>query len=110
MSEVRILDTITVARDAATDWLSELRSEYVPGAEQRGMRLAATWWAHSERTDADAVDIVLLWEIADVWGFWGMRGSAAADPAVANWWDKTDTTVLSRQRRVLADATQGIVL
>jgi hypothetical protein len=98
---VTIVDRVTLGAGDAPRWLDRLRADYAPGAEQRGMRLAAAWWSH---VGPDAVEVTVRWELADVPSFWAMRRAAAQDPSVGEWWAATDALVTARHRNVCARA------
>jgi hypothetical protein len=99
VSAVAILDRVTLRADEAHAWLDRLRDAYVPGAERRGMQLRGTWSSH---VGVDAVEVCVLWELADVAAFWAMRAAVLADASVVAWWDATDVLALDRHRRVYA--------
>ncbi|GAB0103791.1 hypothetical protein JMUB6875_27650 [Nocardia sp. JMUB6875] len=96
---VRVLDRIVLPADRAEDWLSRWRGEYLPGAAARGLRSPQVLREH---TGADSVAVQIIWELPGIYDFYGMRGAAAADPAVAAFWLDTDAVALTRERHVLA--------
>lgn len=98
---VAIIDRVTLAGDQAMPWLDRLRAEYAPAAQARGMRLTGTWWTHA---DEDAIEVCLVWELADVATFWAMKHAARRDESVDEWWAATDAIALDRQRQVYASA------
>jgi hypothetical protein len=98
---VTIVDRVTLGAGDALGWLDRLRAEYVPGAEQRGMRFAGAWWSH---VGPDAVEVTVRWELADVPSFWAMRRAAAQDPSVGTWWAATDAVATGRHRNVCETA------
>ncbi|MVU76213.1 hypothetical protein GPX89_03030 [Nocardia sp. ET3-3] len=96
---VRVLDRIVLPADRAEDWLCRWRDEYLPGANARGLRAPQVLHEH---TGADSVAVQIIWELAGIYEFYGMRGAAAADPGVAAFWSDTDAVALTRERHVLA--------
>jgi NIPSNAP protein len=98
---VTIVDRVTLGAGDAMAWLGRLRSDYAPGAERRGMQLAAAWWSH---VGPDAVEVTVRWDLADVAAFWAMRRAAGQDPAVLEWWTATDALATARSRNVCARA------
>jgi hypothetical protein len=101
VSSIAIVDRVTLAAGEAQPWIARLRAEYAPAAAGRGMHLTGTWCSH---VDADAVEVLVLWELADVAAFWAMRNAARSDPSVDDWWAATDATAIRRDRRVYAPA------
>jgi hypothetical protein len=100
---VVIVDRVTLPRTSANDWIARLRAEYLPGAQDRGLRLAGVWttrgtWA---APGVDAVEVVVTWTLAALGDFWRSR-AGGSDPAVRAWWQATDALALHRSRKVLA--------
>ena len=73
---VIVIDRVLLPAREAGSWLDRLRAEYAPGACQRGMRLADTWWCY---VDPDAIEVTVRWELPDVASFWVMRHAARTD-------------------------------
>ncbi|MFE3190446.1 hypothetical protein ACFXHA_15635 [Nocardia sp. NPDC059240] len=96
---VRVVDRIVLPVDRAEDWLTHWRGEYLPGATARGLRAPQVL---REYTGADSVAVQIVWELPGIYDFYGMRGAAAADPAVAAFWSRTDAVAVTRERHVLA--------
>ena len=104
MSEtVTVIDQITLPQEHAEEWLSRWRADYIPAARTRGMRVVRQWRCFSA---ADAVSVVVLWEVPGIYEFYGMRASATADPQVSRFWQWTDTLAVARERRVLEELPQ----
>jgi len=97
VTSVTVIDRVWLRASDAAGWMDRLRAEYASGAEQRGMRLAGTWWCY---VGPEAVEITIRWELADVASFWAMRRAASQDEAVAKWWAATDAVALERHRSV----------
>ncbi|MGF6880781.1 hypothetical protein ABIA39_000662 [Nocardia sp. GAS34] len=95
---VNILDRITIRLDDVGTWLERWQREYLPGAQRRGMRVVRRWRSFA---DVGAITVHVLWEIDGVYPFYGMRGAAGGDPAVAEFWAWADEHVVSRDRSVL---------
>ncbi|MBL1078507.1 hypothetical protein JK358_29290 [Nocardia sp. 2] len=96
---VRVVDRVVLPVHRVDTWLESWRTDYVPGATARGLRDPHVWRSHH---DPDSVELHITWELAGIYEFYGMRGAAAADPAVARFWADTDAIALHRQRDVLA--------
>lgn len=96
---VRVVDRIVLPADRAEDWLTRWRSDYLPGATARGLRSPQVLHQH---TGTDSVAVQIIWDLPGIYDFYGMRGAAAADPAVSAFWSDTDAVALTRERHVLA--------
>ena len=94
---VIVIDRVLLPAREAGSWLDRLRAEYAPGACQRGMRLADTWWCY---VDPDAIEVTVRWELPDVASFWVMRHAARTDRSLATWWAETDAVAVQRHRTV----------
>ena len=106
---IYVLDRITVQPGRAAEYRRAYRTDYVPGAERRGMRLEGAWQDPPE-TDLDGVATTLyyLWSVDGVDGWWAMRLSRTADGADERFakhafWQEVDRMTLDRSRSVLSD-------
>ncbi|UFS96171.1 hypothetical protein [Nocardia huaxiensis] len=96
---VHVLDRVILPAERVESWLRAWRRDYLPGAVQRGLRAPHVWRAHH---DPDSVELHISWELSGIYEFYGMRGAAAADPAVARFWAETDAIAVARERQVMA--------
>jgi hypothetical protein len=94
---VAVIDRVLLPAGEARSWLDRLRTEYAPGACDRGMRLADTWWGY---VGPDAIEVTVRWELPDVASFWAMRHAARTDRSLAAWWAETDAVAVERHRTV----------
>lgn len=94
---VAVVDRVLLPAGDAESWLDRLRAEYVPGAAERGMRLADSWWSY---VGPDLIEVTVRWELPDVVAFWAMRFAAGRDESVAAWWAETDALAVERHRTV----------
>ena len=106
---VLILDEIEVKPGLAGEYRSAYVERYVPGAEQRGMRLQGAWQSPPMR-DFDELPTTLyyLWSVDDVAGWWSMRLSRSPDGGDERfekhaWWQESDRMTLRRKRIVLSN-------
>ncbi|MBO2458208.1 hypothetical protein [Actinomadura violacea] len=97
-----VLDTVVLPEPAVENWLHRWRGEYLPGAQERGMRLERTWRCY---TGPEQVTLYLLWSLPTPYDFYAMRTAAAADPSVKAFWDATDALAYGRDRRLLEEVT-----
>ena len=88
---VTVIDRVLLPAGEAKSWLDRLRAEYAPGACQRGMGLADTWWCY---VGPDAIEVTVRWELPDVASFWAMRHAARSDRSLAAWWAETDAVAV----------------
>ena len=106
MSEIYVLDRVTVQPGRLREYRDLLERRYLPGAGRRGMQLVGSWVTPPVEVEGESSDLILLWSLAGVADFWAMRGQASADPAVGDWWKESDDLVVSRERRFMAPADQ----
>lgn len=71
---VAVIDRVVLPAENATEWVDRMRAEYAPGAAERGMQLADSWWAY---VGPDQIEVTLRWELPDSATFWAMRFAAA---------------------------------
>ncbi len=95
-----ILDEVRVRAGTADAWIDRWRTDYLPAARGRGLRLRGLWTASTE--DADVEVVVVQWSVDRVGRYWAARWLATDDPAVTAFWQWTDATVLRRARQVFA--------
>jgi hypothetical protein len=109
---IYILDEIEVKPGLGAIYRQAPRTEYLPAAQRRGMRLEQAW-QHPPGSDIDglATTLFYLWSVEGTQGWWAMRLSRRADgsddrPDKQAWWDRSDTMTSRRTRRMLTDQPQ----
>ncbi len=95
---VKVVDRVTLPRDAAGAWVQRLRHEYQPLAEARGYALEGIW--QTRAAVPAAVDVVVEWRLAGVREFFRSR-AGSNDPATVAWWAATDALAHGRTRSVM---------
>ncbi len=98
VQRVHIRDHVVLPGAAVDEWLTGWRTDYLPAARERGLRLTQ-WWRSYAGPDTVAVD--MLWEIEGIYTFYRARTMAGADASVARFWARTDELAVHRDRRVL---------
>ena len=102
-----VIDELEIVPGQLGAFLDAFESDYRPNAESRGQRLLyrlvtppieAQRLSHSPPI---AQSVLLIWELAGLSGFWGMRSQNATDE-VAAWWTKAEAFFVSRTRRFAA--------
>jgi hypothetical protein len=96
LSQVAIIDRVTMLERDAAGWVDRLHTDYRPAIESCGATLANSWRRH---VDGDTVEICLVWE-CDIATFWNVRREVRSNPAVDRWWAATDAIALERDRKV----------
>lgn len=97
---VTVIDEIAMPSDRVDEWTSRWRADYLPGAGERGMRMARQW---RRFTSAETMTVLIQWELPGIYEFYRMRAAAGADDGVSRFWRWTDSLAVSRTRRVLAE-------
>lgn len=108
-SRVYVLDEVDVRPGLAAQYRDAYRTEYVPAAERRGMRLEHCWQDPPVQ-DVPEVGTTLcyLWSVEGAKGWWAMRLSRRPDgsderPDKEAWWQRSAAMTTRRVRRVLSD-------
>ncbi|MFG3522301.1 hypothetical protein ACGF5S_18695 [Nocardia nova] len=97
---VTVIDEIAMPRDRVEEWSQRWRSDYLPGAGDRGMHVIRQCRSF---TSADTVTLLIEWELPGIYEFYRMRAVAGADEAVSRFWQWTDSLAVARSRRVLEE-------
>ena len=98
-----VLDELVLRPGMLAPFRAALESQYMPGAQQRGMRLLHTWVTPPVELEMDGTQVVLVWQLDGVAGFWTMR-SQSNSPEIAEWWRSCEPFVVSRTRRFAVEA------
>lgn len=107
MSEVHILDEIVLQPDHIDTVLKMLENQYLPGLPARHtLSLTHRWVSPPVRLADQPNTLWLLWEVADIYGYYSMRGTAG--PQVTAFWRAVDELCLQRHRHVMGDASQPL--
>lgn len=101
---IRLLDELVVDPARLAELRELLATAYVPGAQARGMQLAAQWLSPPVALPDAPNTLWLLWQLPDLGAWWAMRAQAAMDPSVTALWQQVDALCQSRRRHVLAEA------
>ena len=72
---VTVIDEIALPRERVEEWLRRWRTDYLPGAGERGMRVTRQC---RRFTSAEAVTLLIEWELPGIYEFYGMRAAAGA--------------------------------
>ena len=99
-----VIDEITVEPGKVEQFIARLGEEYVPGAEERELRLVGCWSSPPVEPQGETMQVVVLWSLEDSAAFWRQKHRAVADPAVEKFWQEADGYVIHRQRRYMAPA------
>ena len=99
---VFVIDELKLRAGALDAFLSAFHEDYRPGAESRGQRLLHVWVTPPTAEASLRHEVVIVWSVDGIPGFWGMR-SQNATPDVLRWWATCDERwVESRTRRFAA--------
>jgi hypothetical protein len=103
---IQILDEILLDAEHLPTVLTLLDQRYLPNASSRGLTLLQRWVSPPVAVPGERNRLWLLWQVPDVWGYYGMRLGAGAE--VPEFWATVDTLSEHRQRHVLGDAEQPL--
>lgn len=82
--------------------LQRLESEYVPGAEERGLSLRAKWVSPPVVIQGQPNTLWLQWEVPDTMSYYGMRAGQSEE--LTMFWAKVDAVATERRRHVMVAA------
>jgi len=106
---IHVLDVLRVEPGRLDDVLRRVRDEYEPLMRERDMALAHTWIAPAVELADRPTELLLVWALPDVAGFWRMRTTAAGDARVLAFWDGVEPLLVGRERRLMCDPDDGTV-
>jgi len=107
---IHVLDVLTVAPGGVEEVRRMMRDEYVPVVAALDMRLVHEWLNPAVELVDRPTELVYLWELDDVPGFWRMRTVAARDPRVTAFWESIAPLLMSRDRKLMCDPADATVL
>jgi hypothetical protein len=102
MTLITIIDEFELKGNDVRGFVARYTSEYMPGAQARGMTLAAQTIMPPIVLDRGGGNNVVTfrWEVPDLPAWWRQRLTAAGDPAVTAWWADIEPMIVHRARRV----------
>ena len=100
---IGILDQIEIDADKLPALQQLITERYLPGAIARGMKLTRSWVSPPLALMNDPMTLWVLWEVAHVGEWWGMRVRAAADASLPVYWADVDKLCKKRDRHYLVD-------
>jgi hypothetical protein len=100
-----VIDEITVRPGKVQQLLDRLGQEYVPGAEERELRLVGCWSSPPVEPEGEAMQVLVLWSLEDSAAFWRQKHRAVADPKVEKFWQEAEGYVTHRERRYMTPAS-----
>jgi hypothetical protein len=107
---IHVLDMLTVAPGWVEEVRRRVRDEYVPVVAALDMRLVHEWLNPAVELVDRPTELLYLWELDDVPGYWRMRSVAAQDPRVTAFWAGLAPMLASRDRKLMCDPADATVL
>ena len=77
-------------------------TDYLPAARERGMTFGGAYITPPVELDDAPTTLVLQFTLADVDAVWAMKRRVTESAEVADFWQRIDGIVVSRERRFLA--------
>jgi len=105
---IQILDEILLAPEHLSAVLALLEEHYLPHTAARGLTLQQRWVSPPVAVAGEPNRLWLLWQVPDVWGYYGMRLGAGAE--VVAFWSAVDRLCQHRARHVLGAAGQPLAI
>ncbi len=103
---IQILDEIFLDPEHIPALLALLDERYLPQAAPRGLTLLQRWVSPPVAVPGQPNSLWLLWQVPDVWGYYGMRSAASAE--VPAFWSAVDGLCRQRRWHVLGNADQPL--
>ena len=107
---IHVLDVLTVVPGRMEEVRRRVRDDYVPVVAALDMRLVHEWLNPAVELVERPNELLYLWELEDVRGYWRMRLVAAQDPRVVALWDGIARMLVSRDRKLMCDPADVRVL
>lgn len=104
MASIWIVDDVRCRPGMGRQFLDAYMRDYAPGAVARGMTLAHRMVEPAYWTGDVPNRITLVWAVPDAGTVWQTKFMARQDPSVERWWKDADAFLVSRERRIMADA------
>lgn len=98
-----VLDELELLPGQLGAFLDAFKVDYQPGAEERGMTLQHVWVTPPFERHEGGTTVLLVWQLDGTAGFWTMRSQSGAEE-VARWWQRCDSFVVKRTRRIAAES------
>lgn len=99
---ITVQDQIVVAPGDLGRLESMFESQYLPGAEARGLRFREKQVSPPVITAAGPLTLWVRWDVPDAGAWWAMRAQSGCAEVYA-FWQAVDAFCLSRERRYLVD-------
>jgi len=107
---IHILDGLTVLPGSLGEVRRRIDEDYLPVAATLGMRRLHTWIAPAVELADRSTELLILWELDDVPGYWAAKRGGATDPQVGAFWSGLEPLLSGRTRRIMADPDDPTVL
>ena len=107
---IHVLDVLHVAPGNLDEVRRRVRDDYVPVVAAFEMRLLHEWLNPAVELVDEPTELLYLWELDDVRGFWRMRALGAGDPRVIAHWDAIEPMLVARERKLMCDPADPTVL
>lgn len=98
---IHILDDIQLPGTHLPEVLHWLEHDYLPHCAARGVQLQQRWISPPVPVEGVPSHLWLLWQVADVASYYGMR--ARQDAGVVAFWQRVDRVCVQRARHVLGE-------
>lgn len=108
---VYVVDDVTTRPGAGEAFLEAYMSQYVPGAQARGLVLLHRLVSPPLWLGEQSNRLVFVWRAAGAAGVWAAKFTGRGDPELAAWWEREAAALVeSRSRAVFADPAELVRL
>ena len=101
MPTIFVLDQIELLPGKLAEFREALDARYLPAASKRGLRFVDAWLTPPLDLHDAGNELLLLWSLPDIAGFWEMRRLQGEDPESERWWHEVSPWIASRSRRFM---------
>lgn len=99
---IHILDQLSVLPGHLSEVRRRLEEDYRPVITDLGLRWVGCWMAPPVELLDDPTDLVVLWEVDGVDGYWTVKRGAGRDPRVVAFWEGLRPMLAGRERRIMS--------
>jgi hypothetical protein len=107
--QIFIMDEVVIKPGRAREFDDAYRGGYLPGAEQRGMKLENAWQSPPGFTPKEVpTTLYYIWSVEGVAGWWKMRLTRRPDGSDSRyeklaWWQSAGDMIERRKRVMLTE-------
>ena len=95
---IYVVDEMLAVPGEGRALLERYRTEYMPSAVERGMKLERVLVSPPVWLDEQSNRLLITWTVDSVGAWWGMASQSRYDPSVKDFWQSVSDMIVERQR------------